>query len=108
MTTTALRSLDGLAIAGHRARAASNELFVGATLTDDLLVITYKSTSRQRSGRSWVRIDMMRLVTCERSWHDGDFRWVPVKQQAIELSRTKCAPSDRHDWFVPAGKAIVR
>lgn len=105
---TELKSLDGLAVKGVKAHASPGERFVSATLATNRLVIVYSSsTTTMTSKRRQTTVTTMRLVTCERSYHDGDFVWLPTGQHVLTTERSG-ASRNRHDWFVPTGKALIK
>ena len=84
MAATKLKSLSGLAVKGVKAHAGPGEIFVGATLSEDKLVVTYKRSLRVKvSPRRFRSEQKLRMVTCERSFHDGDYVWLPTKERVF-------------------------
>lgn len=77
----ALKSLEGLAVRGVKAHAQPDEVFVGASLGEDKLVVSYRRHAFARSACKGI--SRLRLVTCERHWHDGDYVWLPVDEMTV-------------------------
>lgn len=80
---TDIKSLDGLALLGVKAHVQPGEVFAGGTVNGNRMVLTFTRGAFTRQACKGIR--RMRLVTCERSFHDGDFKWVPTVEALVNL-----------------------
>lgn len=80
---TDIKSLDGLALLGVKAHVQPGEVFAGGTLNGNRMVLTFKRSGYSRYACKGIA--RMRLVTCERSFHDGDFKWLPTAEAVVTL-----------------------
>lgn len=84
---TVIRSTKGIAIRGAMARPVGNaEALMKGALVEDRLTLAYGSTRREQvSPRKWQRVNVTRIVQCERRWNDqgDDWWWYGVRQTIL-------------------------
>lgn len=77
---TPIKSLERLAIHGVKAHAQPGEVFIGGSMGEDRLVLSFTRGAFSRYACKGVQ--RTRLVTCERKslGDDGDFAWYPASE----------------------------
>lgn len=86
MSVTNVTDLRGVALKGRASKKATNEAFVGGAISGDNMTIVFRSQYREQiSPRKWQRVNVTRIVGCERRWtpeHD-DFWWEATKATSM-------------------------
>lgn len=89
MTATVIHSTKGIAFKGVMVRPVGNaEAFLKGSLDSekDRLTLAYGSTRKEQVGpRKWQRVNVTRIIQCERRWNDqgDDFWWYGVSQTIL-------------------------